>query len=45
MPVKITPTDKNLEGIREKMKKLGIIEGDVTEAVAYSFSHRPAALD
>jgi len=36
MPVKITPSDRNLEGIRDKMKKLGIMEGDVTEAVAWA---------
>ena len=36
MPVKITPSVRTLEGIREKMKKLGIMEGDVTEAVAWA---------
>jgi hypothetical protein len=36
MPVKITPTDMTLEGIREKMEKLGITEGDVAEAVKWA---------
>ena len=36
MPVKITPSDRTLEGIRDKMKKLGIMEGDVTEAVTWA---------
>ena len=36
MPVKITPSDRTLEGIRDKMKKLGILEGDVTEAVTWA---------
>jgi hypothetical protein len=36
MPVRITPADMTLEGIRDKMKKLGITEGDVTEAVTWA---------
>ncbi len=36
MPVKITPSDRNLEGIRDKMEKLGIMESDITEAVAWA---------
>ena len=36
MPVKITHADMTLEGIREKLKKLGITEGDVTEAVKWA---------
>lgn len=36
MPVKITPSARTLEGIRDKMDKLGIMEGDVTEAVAWA---------
>jgi hypothetical protein len=36
MPVKITPADMTLEGIREKMEKLGITEGDVAEAVKWA---------
>ena len=36
MPVRITPADMTLEGIRDKMKKLGITKGDVTEAVTWA---------
>jgi hypothetical protein len=36
MPVRITPADRTLEGIRDKMKKLGITEGAVTEAVTWA---------
>ena len=36
MPVRITPADATLEGIREKIKKLGITESDVTEAVKWA---------
>jgi hypothetical protein len=36
IPVKITPVDRTIEGIRDKMEKLGIMEGDVTEAVAWA---------
>jgi len=36
MPVKITPADAALEGIRDKLKKLGITEGDVAEAVKWA---------
>jgi hypothetical protein len=36
IPVKITPADMTLEGIREKMAKLGITEGDVAEAVRWA---------
>jgi hypothetical protein len=36
MPVKITPVDAGLAGIREKMAKLGITEGDVSGAVAWA---------
>ena len=36
MPVKITPADMNLEGIRDKMEKLGITEDDVGEAVKWA---------
>ncbi len=36
MPVKITPADMTLEGIRDKMAKLGITEGDVAEAVKWA---------
>lgn len=33
VPVKITPADTTLEGIRDKMERLGITGGDVAEAV------------
>jgi hypothetical protein len=36
MPVKITPADKTLDSVRDKLKKLGITEGDVTEAVTWA---------
>jgi hypothetical protein len=36
MPVKITPADSALEGIRAKMKKLGMNEGDVPEAIEWA---------
>lgn len=36
MPVRITPADAVLEGIRDKLKKLGITEGDVAEAVKWA---------
>jgi hypothetical protein len=36
VPVKVTPITSSLEGIREKMEKLGITEGDVADAVAWA---------
>lgn len=36
VPVKVTPITQSLEGIREKMEKLGINEGDVADAVAWA---------
>jgi hypothetical protein len=36
MPVRMTPADMTLEGIREKMVRLGISEKDVSEAVAWA---------
>jgi len=35
-PVKITPADMTLEGIREKMAKLGIVEDDVEKAIKWA---------
>ncbi len=35
-PVKIMPVDMTLEGIRNKMEKLGIIEKDVADAVKWA---------
>ncbi|MBI5195669.1 MAG: AbrB/MazE/SpoVT family DNA-binding domain-containing protein [Nitrospirae bacterium] len=36
LPVRITPADMTLSGIRDKMKKLGINGTDVDEAVAWA---------
>ena len=36
MPVKITPADKTLEIVRDKMEKLGITEKDVADAVRWA---------
>lgn len=36
MPVRIAPADAALEGVRDKLKKLGITEGDVAEAVKWA---------
>ena len=36
MPVKITHADMTLEGIREKLRKLDITEGEVAEAVKWA---------
>lgn len=36
MPVKISRADMTLEGVREKLRKLGITESDVTEAVKWA---------
>ena len=36
VPVKVTPIAASLEGIRDKMEKLEIIEEDVADAVAWS---------
>jgi len=39
-PVKITRADVTLEGVREKLEKLSITEGDVTEAVKWARKKR-----
>lgn len=36
VPVRVTPITASLEGIRDKMEKLGIAEQDVTDAVAWA---------
>jgi hypothetical protein len=36
VPVKITRADATLDGIRDKMEKLGITEGDVKEGVKWA---------
>jgi hypothetical protein len=33
MPVKITPAQSSLDGVREKIEKLGLTEKDVGEAI------------
>ena len=35
-PVKITPAGETLKDVRDKLKKLGISEKDVTDAVKWS---------
>jgi|Deesub1362A_J573_1020465.scaffolds.fasta_scaffold54076_1 hypothetical protein len=35
-PVRIVPVDRTLEGIRDKMKKLGITEDDITRAIKWA---------
>ncbi|MCX5797980.1 MAG: AbrB/MazE/SpoVT family DNA-binding domain-containing protein [Proteobacteria bacterium] len=35
-PVKISPVDETLEGIRNKIEKFGITEGDVTDAIKWA---------
>ena len=40
MPVKIIHADMTLEGIRGKLKKLGITEGEVAEAVKWARKKR-----
>lgn len=36
IPVRITPVGASLEGIRDKMEKLGITEKDITDAVRWA---------
>ena len=40
-PVRMQPVGTTLNGIREKMKKLGITPADVTEAVQWARSGKP----
>ncbi|MEW6053284.1 MAG: AbrB/MazE/SpoVT family DNA-binding domain-containing protein [Nitrospirota bacterium] len=35
-PVRITPVNATLEGVRNKMKKLGISPNDVSEAIQWA---------
>ncbi len=35
-PVKIVPVNRTLEGIREKIKKLGLKEEDVSQAIKWA---------
>ncbi len=36
VPVKITRADLTLEGVREKLRKLGVTQSDVAEAVKWA---------
>ncbi len=38
VPVKISPADKTLNGIRDKMKKLGITEDDIKDGIKWARS-------
>jgi hypothetical protein len=40
MPVKITPIGSTLEGVRAKMKRLGITEKEVGEAIRWARSKK-----
>jgi len=40
MPVKITPVQSSLDSVREKMKKLGLTEKDVGEAIQWARSRK-----
>jgi ABC-type phosphate transport system ATPase subunit len=40
MPVKITPVQSSLDSVREKMKKLGLTEKDVGEAIRWARSRK-----
>jgi hypothetical protein len=40
MPVKITPVQSSLDGVREKIKKLGLTEKDVGEAIQWARSRK-----
>ncbi len=40
VPVRVTPITASLEGIRDKMEKLGIAESDVTDALAWARKKR-----
>jgi hypothetical protein len=40
MPVRITPVQSSLDSVREKMKKLGLTEKDVSEAIQWARSRK-----
>jgi len=40
MPVKITPIQSSLDSVREKIKKLGLTEKDVGEAIQWARSRK-----
>jgi hypothetical protein len=39
-PVKITPADGTLSSVREKMRRLGIVEKDLPEAIRWARSQK-----
>lgn len=41
VPVKVKPITASLEGIRDKMERLGIAEREVDEAVRWARKRRP----
>ncbi len=40
MPVKITPVRSSLDGVREKINKLGLTEKDVGDAIQWARSRK-----
>ncbi len=40
MPVKITPVQSSLDSVREKIKKLGLTEKEVGEAIQWARSRK-----
>ncbi|MBM4325339.1 MAG: AbrB/MazE/SpoVT family DNA-binding domain-containing protein [Deltaproteobacteria bacterium] len=40
MPVKITPVKSSLDSVREKIKKLGLTEKEVREAIQWARSRK-----
>jgi hypothetical protein len=40
MPVKITPIQSSLDSVREKIKKLGLTEKDIGEAIQWARSRK-----
>ena len=40
MPVKITPIQSSLDSVREKIKRLGLTEKDVGEAIQWARSRK-----
>jgi len=39
-PVKIVPVNRTLEGIREKIRKLGLTEDDISKAIKWARKRR-----
>jgi hypothetical protein len=40
VPVDITPADATLDGVRDKLTKLSVMDSDVTEAIAWARKKR-----